>query len=278
MALKRYKSTSPGRRHAELPDFGELTAVSPEKSLLRPISKKGGRNSQGRITARFRGGGHKRRYRVIDFARDKDGVPARVVTREYDPNRSAWITLLHYADGEKRYIIAPFALEIGSVVEAGEKAEVKVGNAMPLERIPLGSVIHNLEFSPGSGGKIARSAGTSAKLIGKEAGRAHVRLPSGEVRIFSTACRATVGEVSNPDHKNIKHGKAGRVRHLGRKPHVRGVAMNPVDHPHGGGEGRAHVGRPQVSPTGKLAKGGRTRKKRKRSSALIVRHAGKGRR
>jgi large subunit ribosomal protein L2 len=278
MALKRYKPTSPGRRHAEHPDLSELCDVAPEKSLLRPLPKKGGRNSQGRITVRFRGGGHKRRYRVIDFARDKDGVPARVVTREYDPNRSAWITLLFYADGEKRYIVAPLALDLGSTVEAGDEAEVRVGNAMPLSRIPLGSIIHNLEFSPRSGGKIARSAGTSAKLIGKEGKRAHVRLPSGEVRIFSTDCRATMGEVSNPDHKNIKHGKAGRVRHLGRKPHVRGVAMNPVDHPHGGGEGRARVGRPQVSPTGKLAKGGRTRKKRKKSTALIVRRAGRGRR
>jgi large subunit ribosomal protein L2 len=278
MALKRYKPTSPGRRHAELPDLSELCDVAPEKSLLRPLPKNGGRNSQGRITVRFRGGGHKRRYRVIDFARDKDGVPARVATREYDPNRSAWITLLHYADGEKRYIVAPLALDLGSTVEAGEDAEVRVGNAMPLSRIPLGSIVHNLEFSPRSGGKIARSAGTSAKLIGKEGKRAHVRLPSGEVRIFSTDCRATMGEVSNPDHKNVKHGKAGRVRHLGRKPHVRGVAMNPVDHPHGGGEGRARVGRPQVSPTGKLAKGGRTRRKRKKSTALIVRRAGRGRR
>jgi len=278
MALKRFKPTSAGRRHAELPDFGELSQVAPEKSLLRPIKKTGGRNSQGRITARFRGGGHKRRYRMIDFARDKDGVQGRVATREYDPNRSAWITLLHYVGGEKRYILAPVALEIGSFVEAGDEAEVRVGNAMPLSRIPLGSIIHNLEFSPKSGGKIARSAGTSAKLIGKEGKRAHVRLPSGEVRVFPTDCRATIGEVSNPDHKNVKHGKAGRVRHLGRKPHVRGVAMNPVDHPHGGGEGRARVGRPQVSPTGVLAKGGRTRKNRKKSTALIVRRAGKGRR
>ena len=278
MALKRYKPTSPGRRHAELPDFSDLTTAAPEKSLLRPMPKNGGRNSQGRITVRFRGGGHKRRYRIIDFLRGKDGIPGRVVTREYDPNRSAWITLLHYGDGEKRYILAPVALEIGATVEAGESAEIRVGNAMPLARIPLGSIIHNLEFSPGSGGKIARSAGTSAKLIGKEGDRAHVRLPSGEVRIFRTDCRATIGEVSNPDHKNVKHGKAGRKRHLGRKPHVRGVAMNPVDHPHGGGEGRARVGRPQVSPTGVLAKGGRTRKKRKKSSELIVRRAGKGRR
>jgi large subunit ribosomal protein L2 len=278
MALKRYKPTSPGRRHAEHPDFSELSQISPEKSLLRPMKKRGGRNSQGRITARWRGGGHKRQYRIIDFARDKDGIPARVVSREYDPNRSAWITLLFYADGEKRYILAPMELEIGATVEAGEQAEVRVGNSMPLARIPLGSTIHNLEFSPKSGGAIARSAGTSAKLIGKEGNRAHVRLPSGEVRIFQTDCRATIGEVSNPDHKNVKHGKAGRMRHLGWKPEVRGTAMNPVDHPHGGGEGRAHVGRPQVSPTGKLAKGGRTRKRRKKSSALIVRRAGKGRR
>jgi large subunit ribosomal protein L2 len=278
MALKRFKPTSPGRRHAELPDFSELTAVAPEKSLLRPLPKKGGRNHRGKITVRFRGGGHKRHYRIIDFARDKDGIPARVVSREYDPNRSSWITLLHYADGAKRYIIAPVSLEIGSQVEAGEKAEIRIGNALPLRRIPLGAVIHNLELSPGRGGQVARSAGTSAKLIGKEGKRAHIRMPSGEVRIFNVECRATIGEVGNPDHKNVKSGKAGRLRHMGRKPHVRGVAMNPVDHPHGGGEGRARVGRPQVSPTGKLAKGGRTRKKSKRSSALIVRRAGKGRR
>ncbi len=278
MALKRFKPTSPGRRHAELPDFSELTAVAPEKSLLRPLPKTGGRNHRGKITVRFRGGGHKRHYRIIDFARDKDGIPARVVSREYDPNRSSWITLLHYADGAKRYIIAPVSLEIGSQVEAGEKAEIRIGNALPLRRIPLGAVIHNLELSPGRGGQVARSAGTSAKLIGKEGKRAHIRMPSGEVRIFNVECRATIGEVGNPDHKNVKSGKAGRIRHMGRKPHVRGVAMNPVDHPHGGGEGRARVGRPQVSPTGKLAKGGRTRKKRKRSSALIVRRAGKGRR
>jgi large subunit ribosomal protein L2 len=215
---------------------------------------------------------------MIDFARDKDGIPARVVSREYDPNRSAWITLLHYADGEKRYILSPLSLEIGKEVEAGGHAEVQIGNAMELGRIPLGVEIHNLELRPGSGGKVARSAGTTAKLIGKEGGRAHVRMPSGEVRIFDTACRATIGVVSNPDHKNVKHGKAGRVRHLGRKPKVRGVAMNPVDHPHGGGEGRARVGRPQVSPTGRLAKGGRTRKKRKRSESLIVRRAGRGKR
>ncbi|MEA1870996.1 MAG: 50S ribosomal protein L2 [Candidatus Bipolaricaulota bacterium] len=278
MALKRFKPTSPGRRHAELPDFSELTAVAPEKSLLRPLPKKGGRNHHGKVTVRFRGGGHKRHYRVIDFVRDKDGIPARVVSREYDPNRSSWITLLHYADGAKRYIITPVFLEIGSQVEAGEKAEIRIGNALPLRRIPLGAVIHNLELSPGRGGQVARSAGTSAKLIGKEGKRAHIRMPSGEVRIFNVECRATIGEVGNPDHKNVKSGKAGRIRHMGRKPHVRGVAMNSVDHPHGGGEGRARVGRPQVSPTGKLAKGGRTRKKRKRSSALIVRRAGKGRR
>jgi len=278
VALKRFKPTSPGRRHADLPDYSELTPVAPEKSLLQPIHKKGGRNFQGKTTVRWRGGGHKRRYRTIDFSRAKDGIPARVVSREYDPNRSAWITLLSYADGEKRYILAPISLQIRARVEAGETAEVRVGNAMPLRRIPLGAVIHNLELSPGSGGKVARAAGTSAKLIGKEGDRAHVRMPSGEVRIFDTECRATIGEVSNPDHKNVKNGKAGRVRHLGRKPKVRGVAMNPVDHPHGGGEGRARVGRPQVSPTGKLAKGGRTRKKRKRSSVLIVRRAGKGRR
>jgi large subunit ribosomal protein L2 len=276
MALKRFKPTSPGLRHAELPSYEELTQTSPEKSLLLPLRKSGGRNQKGRITVRGRGGGQKRRYRVIDFARDKEGIPATVASREYDPNRSAWITLLHYDDGEKRYIVAPVELEIGSKVEAGEQAEIRVGNAMPLSRIPLGAAIHNLELTPDSGGKVARAAGTSAKLIGKEEDWAHVRLPSGEVRIFDTRCRATIGEVSNADHKNVKHGKAGRMRHLGRKPVVRGVAMNPVDHPHGGGEGRARVGRPQVSPTGKLAKGGRTRKRKKRSDTLIVRRAGKG--
>ena len=276
MALKRFKPTSPGLRHAELPDYTELTQTPPEKRLLLPLRKSGGRNQKGRVTVRGRGGGQKRRYRVIDFARDKEGIPAMVVSREYDPNRSAWITLLHYGDGEKRYIIAPVELEIGSKVEAGERAEIRIGNAMPLSRIPLGASVHNLELTPGRGGTVARAAGTSAKLIGKEGNRAHVRLPSGEVRIFDTRCRATIGEVSNADHKNVKHGKAGRMRHLGRKPVVRGVAMNPVDHPHGGGEGRARVGRPQVSPTGKLAKGGRTRKRKKRSDALIVRRAGKG--
>lgn len=278
MPLKRFKPTSPGRRHAELPDYSELSRAIPEKSLLVPQPKKGGRNSQGKITVRWRGRGHKRQYRLIDFARHKDGIPARVVSREYDPNRSAWITLLHYADGEKRYILSPVELSIGSSVESGENAEVRVGNALPLRRIPLGASVHNLELAPGGGGKVARAAGTSAKLIGKEGDRAHVRMPSDEVRIFSVECRATIGEVSNPDHKNVKHGKAGRVRHLGKNPKVRGVAMNPKDHPHGGGEGRARVGRPEVSPTGKLAKGGRTRKKRKPSTALIVRRAGKGRR
>ena len=278
MPLKRYKPTSPGRRHAELPDYSELSHVPPEKTLLAPKPKGGGRNSQGKITVRWRGQGHKNQYRLVDFSRHKDGIPARVVSREYDPNRSSWITLLHYADGEKRYILAPISLEVGATVESGETAEVSVGNNLPLRRIPLGAVLHNLELTPGSGGKVARAAGTSVKLIGKEGDKAHVRMPSDEVRIFSTECRATIGEVSNPDHKNVKHGKAGRVRHLGRNPKVRGVAMNPKDHPHGGGEGRARVGRPEVSPTGKLAKGGRTRKRRKPSTALIVRRAGKGRR
>jgi len=278
MSLKTFKPTSPGRRHADLPDYGELSSIPPEKGLLRSIHKKGGRNNQGKTTVRWRGGGHKRRYREIDFVRDKDGIPARVAAREYDPNRSAWITRLYYADGEKRYILAPVSLAVGAWVEAGETAEVQVGNAMPLRRIPLGTGIHNLELRPGGGGRVARSAGTAAKLLGKEGERVHVRMPSGEVRIFDAECRATIGAVSNPDHKNIKHGKAGRIRHLGRKPHVRGVAMNPVDHPHGGGEGRAHVGRPQVSPTGKLAKGGRTRKLRKKSSVNIVRRASRGKR
>ncbi|MFQ5793758.1 MAG: 50S ribosomal protein L2 [Candidatus Bipolaricaulia bacterium] len=278
MPLKRYKPTSPGRRHAEHPDYSELSRNRPEKGLLRPLKRSGGRNHRGKITVRGRGGGHKRRYRVIDFARDKLGVPARVVSVEYDPNRSTWITLLHYLDGEKRYIITPLRLKVGDLVEAGDETEVKVGNALPLRRIPLGTIVHNVEFRPGSGGQIARAAGTGAKVMSKEEGEVRLQLPSGEIRIFHEDCMATVGQVSNPDHKNVKHGKAGRRRHLGRRSKVRGVAMNPVDHPHGGGEGRAYVGRPPVSPTGKLAKGVKTRKKKKASNKWIVRRANQRRR
>jgi len=270
MGLKKRNPVTPGQRHAVLPDYSELTKKPPEKSLLVPLKKHAGRNSQGRVTIRHRGGGHKRRYRLIDFAREKHGVPAKVVSVEYDPNRSAWITLLHYADGEKRYILAPVELKVGDVVEAGENAEPRPGNALPLRKIPVGSFIHNLELTPGSGGKIARAAGTAAQLLGREEDRAVVRLPSGEVRMFLGKCYATVGQVGNLDHENVKLGKAGRSRWLGRRPKVRGVAMNPVDHPHGGGEGKAPQGNPHpVSPWGWHTKGKKTRKK-KLSDRLIV--------
>ncbi|HIC95123.1 TPA: 50S ribosomal protein L2 [Candidatus Bipolaricaulota bacterium] len=279
MGLKKFKPTSPGLRHAEWPDYSELTATEPEKSLLVPLHKSGGRNNQGKITVRGRGGGFRRFYRLIDFQRDKLGVPAKVLTREYDPNRSAWITLLQYADGEKRYILAPLQLEIGATVMAGEEAEARPGNALPLRKIPLGTLVHNVELAPGRGGKVARAAGTAAQMMGiDEGGMVRLRLPSGEIRLFDGNCMATIGQVSNIDHKNVKHGQAGRVRRLGRRPKVRGVAMNPVDHPHGGGEGRGRVGRQPVSPTGKLAHGPRTRKKRKPSDKLIVRRARDARR
>lgn len=264
MGLKKFKPTSPGRRHAELLDYSRLTEREPEKGLLKPLKRRGGRNNQGRVTVRGRGGGHKREYRVIDFNRDKKEVPAEVVSKEYDPNRSAWIALLKYRDGEKRYIISPRKLAIGAEVKAGEKVGIKPGNSLPLKAIPVGTLVHNVEFSPGSSGKIARSAGTGAQVIGKDrtTGEARLKLPSGQVRIFDDGCLATVGQVSNPDHKNVKSGKAGRKRRLGRRPKTRGVAMNPVDHPHGGGEGRAHVGRPPVSRKGIPAKGGKTRRKK----------------
>jgi large subunit ribosomal protein L2 len=273
MALKKFKPVTPGRRHAILPDYSELTKTEPEKSLLRPLKRTGGRNNQGRITVRGRGGGHKRMYRIIDFARDKRGVPARVVSREYDPNRSAWITLLHYADGEKRYIISPLELEIGSTIVSGDEVEIKAGNALPLRKIPVGMFVHCVEFAPGAKAKIARAAGTAAQILSKEEGMVRLRLPSGEIRLFHEECMATVGQVSNIDHKNIVHGKAGRVRHLGRKPITRGVARNPVDHPHGGGEGRGYVGGPPMTFNAKPAKGVRTRKKRKPSDKVIVVHA-----
>lgn len=271
MGLKKMKPVTPGQRHAILPDFSELTRDKPEKALLVPLDRAVGRNNQGRVTSRHRGSGHKRRYRLIDFAREKQGIPAKVASVEYDPNRSAWITLLHYADGEKRYILTPLELRVGDVVEAGENAEPKPGNALPLRKIPAGTFVHNVELRPRSGGKVARAAGTVAQVLGKEEDRAILRLPSGEVRVFSLDCMATVGRVSNPDHKNVRHGKAGRVRNLGRRPHVRGVAMGADDHPHGGGEGRTGEGRPPKTPWGKLAKGGhRTRKHKKGSDALIL--------
>ena len=270
MPTRKFKPITPSRRHMELPDFSELTKKEPEKSLVEPLHKTGGRNNQGRITVRHRGGGHKRLYRIIDFYRDKWGVPAKVVSKEYDPNRSAWITLLHYADGEKRYILSPLNLEIGSVVEAGENVEARVGNALPLKKIPVGSLVHCVELYPGGGGKVARAAGTACQVMALEGGYARLRLPSGEIRLFPEDCLATIGQVGNIDHKNVVHGKAGRVRHLGIRPTVRGTAMNPVDHPHGGGEGRHYVGGPPRTFSGKPAKGVRTRKPNKPSDRFIV--------
>ncbi len=269
--MKKPRPVSPGQRHGVLPDYTKLSRVKPEKSLLVKHKRRSARNAQGRVTVRHRGGGHKRRYRLVDFKRDKWGVPAKVVSQEYDPNRSSWIVLLHYADGEKRYMLSPFEVAIGDVVEAGEGAEPRPGNSMPLRRVPVGSTVHNVELTPGSGGKIARAAGTEVKVLSKEGNRAILRLPSGEMRQFHLDCVATIGSVSNPDHKNIHHGKAGRRRRLGFRPAVRGVAMNAADHPHGGGEGRSGEGRAPKSVWGWLAKGGRkTRKRRKPSDAWIV--------
>ncbi len=274
MAVKKYKPTSPGRRFMTVSTFEDITKKEPEKSLLEPLKKSGGRNQQGRITVRHRGGGHKRMYRLIDFRRDKDGVPAKVASIEYDPNRSARIALLHYADGEKRYILAPLGLEVGSVVESGPDADIKVGNCLPLQDIPLGTMIHNIELQPGKGGQLVRSAGTAAQLLAKEGNYAHIRLPSGEVRLVHVRCRATIGQAGNVEHENISLGKAGRSRWLGIRPGVRGVVMNPVDHPHGGGEGKSTAGRHPVTPWGKPTLGARTRKK-KASDRLIVKRRGK---
>ncbi|MBX6378091.1 MAG: 50S ribosomal protein L2 [Clostridia bacterium] len=270
MGIKKFKPTTPGRRQMTVLDFKELTRREPEKSLLRPLRKRAGRNVWGRITVRHRGGGHKRMYRLIDFRRDKDGVPARVAAIEYDPNRTSHIALLHYADGEKRYILAPQGLTAGDRVESGPEADIRPGNALPLRRIPVGTVIHNIELKPGKGGQLVRAAGTSAQLLAKEGDYAHVRLPSGEVRLIHLECRATVGAVGNADHENVRLGKAGRSRWLGRRPAVRGSAMNPVDHPHGGGEGKAPIGRHPVTPWGKPALGKKTRKKGKPSDRFIV--------
>lgn len=272
MGIRRYKPTTAGRRGASVSDFAELTSgAKPEKKLLRPKTRSSGRNNQGKITARHRGGGHKRRYRLIDFRRNKDGIPAKVDSIQYDPNRSARIALLHYADGEKRYILAPDGLKEGDRLESGAEAAPSVGNCLPLSRIPLGMNVHNIELQPGRGGKVCRSAGVSAVLAAREADWAQIVLPSGEIRRIPSACRATIGALGNADNMNIVLGKAGRKRWLGRRPHVRGTAMNPIDHPHGGGEGRTKGGRHPVSPTGKSAKGGATRKPRKPSNAAIVR-------
>ncbi len=269
--MRKYKPTSPGRRHGSVLDFSEITSKKPEKALLEPLSKTGGRNSRGKMTARHIGGGAKRQYRKIDFKRDKLDVPAKVASIEYDPNRSARIALLHYRDGEKRYILAPNGLKVGEVIVSGEKVEPKIGNAMPLKNIPLGMDIHNVELSIGRGGQLSRSAGSLIRLVAREAGYAHVIMPSGEIRRIHVNCKATIGQIGNTDHNNVTIGKAGRRRHMGIRPRVRGVAMNPVAHPMGGGEGRAHGGRPPCGPTGVLSKGGKTRNKRALSSKFIVR-------
>ncbi|WP_054697790.1 50S ribosomal protein L2 [Syntrophomonas palmitatica] len=270
MAIKKYKPTTPSRRQMTALSFAELTKKEPEKSLTQPLKSKAGRNAQGRLTVRHHGGGHKRLYRIIDFKRNRDDIPAKVAAIEYDPNRSANIALLHYADGRKAYIIAPNNLKVGDTVVSGPESDIKVGNTLPLKAIPVGSLIHNIELRPGKGGQLVRSAGTVAQLMAKEGNYAHVRLPSGEVRLVHVNCRATIGQVGNLDHENVTIGKAGRSRWMGIRPTVRGSVMNPVDHPHGGGEGRAPIGRKYpVSPWGKIAIGGKTRKK-KPSDKMIV--------
>ncbi|MBW8350619.1 50S ribosomal protein L2 [Bacillus sp. IITD106] len=273
MAIKKYKPTSNGRRNMTALDFSDITTDKPEKSLLEPLHKKGGRNNQGRTTVRFRGGGHKRQYRVIDFKRTKDGIPGRVATIEYDPNRSANIALINYHDGEKRYILAPKNLKVGMDVMSGPDADIKVGNALPLANIPVGTVVHNIELKPGKGGQLVRSAGTSAQVLGKEGTKyVLVRLNSGEVRMILATCRATIGQVGNEQHELVNVGKAGRSRWLGKRPHVRGSVMNPNDHPHGGGEGRTPIGRKSpVTPWGKPTLGYKTRKKANKSDKFIVR-------
>ena len=272
MAIKVYKAITNGRRNMTSLDFAEITTSKPEKSLLAPLPKKAGRNNQGKITVRHHGGGHKKQYRIIDFKRNKDNVPAKVATIEYDPNRSANIALLHYVDGEKRYIIAPKELQVGQVVVSGPEADIKIGNTLPLANIPVGTLIHNIELKPGKGGQLVRSAGTSAQILGREERYVLVRLASGEVRKVLGTCRATIGEVGNADHELVNIGKAGRTRWLGTRPTVRGSVMNPNDHPHGGGEGRTPIGRKSpVTPWGKPALGLKTRNKKKASSKLIVR-------
>lgn len=272
MAIKKYKPTSAGRRGMSVSDFAEITTDKPEKSLLAPLHKKGGRNNQGKLTVRHQGGGHKRQYRVIDFKRTKDGIPGRVATIEYDPNRSANIALINYFDGEKRYILAPKGLKVDTVIESGPDADIKVGNALPLKNIPVGTIIHNIELKPGKGGQLVRSAGAQAQLLGKEGEYVLIRLKSGETRYILATCRATIGQVGNLEHELINIGKAGRSRWLGKRPTVRGSVMNPNDHPHGGGEGKAPIGRKSpMSPWGKPTLGYKTRKKNKMSDKYIVR-------
>lgn len=271
MGIRVYKPTTNGRRGGSVNDYADLTVDRPEKTLCVRIKKTGGRNHHGKITARFRGGGARKIYRIIDFRRNKDDIAAEVMTVEYDPNRNCFISLVQYGDGEKRYILAPNGIKVGDSIESGQKVEPKIGNAMPLGSIPVGVEIHNIEMTAGQGAKLVRSAGLVARLMAKEGGWATIILPSGEMRTVRRECRATVGQLSNPDHQNIKIGKAGRKRHMGRKPHVRGKAMNPVDHPMGGGEGRANGGRHPCSPTGVLAKGGKTRSPANRSNNRIIR-------
>ncbi len=271
MAIKFYKPTTPGRRNMTTMDYSELSKVAPERSLLEPIKKNAGRNSYGRITVRHRGGGNRRKYRVIDFKRERFGIPATVQTLEYDPNRSAFIALVQYEDGEKRYIIAPQDLKVGDKIVSGPEADIKPGNALPLINIPVGTFLHNIELYPGKGAQLARSAGNTAQLMAKENGMALLRLPSGELRNVPANCMATVGVVSNPEHANVNYGKAGRKRHMGWRPTVRGSVMNPCDHPHGGGEGKSPIGRPgPVTPWGKPALGYKTRQKNKRTDKYIV--------
>ena len=271
MGIRVYKPTSAGRRNSSVNDYAELTNDKAEKSLCKRIKKNGGRNHHGVTTTRFRGGGARRIYRVIDFKRKKDGIPAKVATIEYDPNRNCFISLLHYADGEKRYILAPLGIKAGDKVESGPVCEPKIGNTMPMSAIPASMEIHNIEMIAGQGGKLVRGAGNSAKIVAKEGNWVSIILPSGEMRMIRRECRATIGRISNPDHQNVRIGKAGRKRHMGIRPHVRGKAMNPVDHPMGGGEGRANGGRHPCSPTGVLAKGGKTRNKRNPSNKRIIR-------
>lgn len=271
MPVRQKKPVTPAQRFMTVPTFEEITKDEPEKSLVEPLKKHAGRNNQGRVTVRFRGGGNKRLYRIIDFKRDKDDIPARVIAIEYDPNRSARIALLEYEDGERRYIICPDGVQVGDVLMSGENAEMRPGNAMPLERIPDGTFIHNIELEPGKGGQLVRAAGTAAQLMAKEGRYAHIRMPSGEVRLINIKCKATIGRVGNVDHELVVIGKAGRMRHMGRRPHVRGKAMNVDDHPHGGGEGKAPIGMPAPkSPWGWITLGVKTRKPRKPSNKFIV--------
>jgi len=270
MAVKRYRPTSAGQRFLTTIDTKDLTKKKPEKSLVEVKKKHSGRNNNGHITVRHKGGGTRRQYRIIDFKRTKDAIPAKVAAIEYDPNRSARIALLNYKDGEKRYILAPVGLEVGQTVESGEAADIKTGNCLPIKNIPLGTVIHNIELRPGEGGKLVRSAGSAAQLMAKEGEYAQVRMPSGEVRKIQIVCRATIGQLGNLDHENVVIGKAGRIRHMGKRPAVRGVAMNPVDHPHGGGEARSTSGRPPTTPWGQMTMGKKTRRN-KRTSKMIVR-------